>query len=300
VDNAKRVAGALTRGKIGGAETAEQIAARHAAAQRGGAIASHATERDNPLTAGFDAAAQGAAKVPVIGKALAMIPKAASGLYKASGDVLWKFDDEVKAQRFQHLVDGGMDPNRAGLRVGGELVDYENKSPIAKGVRPVAPFSTWRTKAPLAVARSMVENPGKASALNALFPAVTGGSQGTSPDTGNPYTSHLPTAEFNGATSSSAGALKYIGGGLGTGARLGADALGVVEGAGLPDTRWGENTKKTLRTQGTYGKEPVDYFLNSLPIYQQYLQATGQGLFQKGNAPSLQDLLLSQLLINSK
>jgi hypothetical protein len=296
-DNANKLLGAITRGKVGGGETEEAIAARHAGAQRGGAISTHKTERENPLDSGLSGASSVASKVPVVGKALSLVPKAVQGLYRASGDVLWKFDDEVKANRFQNLVDGGMEPNRAGLRVGGELVDYENKSPAARALRPIAPFSTWRTKAPLAVARNAVENPGKTSALSNIFPAAMGGSQGQDADSGKPYISSLPGAEFNGATSGLKGAGKYALGTEGTVPKIGMDTVGWLESLGLPNTPRGRAEAKKLRTQATYGKEAPEFLANELPILSQALQYGSGGMFNKGQAPSTINDLLSLLRV---
>lgn len=298
------VAGAFARGTVdnakkafGKGETAEEIAARHAPARAGGALPSHATERDNILVQGLDKAADVAKKIPVAGQALALIPKGVAKLYRASGDILWKFDDEVKAQRFQHLVDGGMEPSRAGLRVGGELVDYENKSPIGKGLRPIAPFSTWRTKAPLAVARNAVENPGKTSALSNAAPAAMGGTQGTDPDTGKPYISSLPGAEFNTLTSGAQGAAKYGTGTIGSVPRIAGDLAAAAFAMREPDTPRGRAAQKKARTQFTYGQEPGTFLLNELPIVQQIMQYGSAGMFNKGQAPSTLNDLLSLIRV---
>lgn len=319
VNNARGLGGAInnaTGGKLGflgtGGEDAAALAARHAPAQAGGAISSHAFEQTNRLTEGLDAGSNALdalasgikGKLPGAGgaiaaapvQALSLIPKALSGLYKASGNVLWKFDDEVKAQRWQNLVDGGMDPQRAGLRVGGELVDYENKSPIAGAIRPIAPFATWRTKAPLAVGRNIIENPGKASAIQNQLPAVFGGDQGEDPESGKPYTSSLPPAELNTLLSDPA---KYAQATVGAGPRLAGDLAGMLFSANkrTGSAQGDDAAKRKFRTLFTYGKEPLEYALNHIPGWEQYLQYSGNGMFGTGAPPSLQNDALSNLLV---
>jgi hypothetical protein len=297
-DNAKKLLGAVTGQRLGGGEDAASIAARHAGAQRGGAISTHVNERVNPLDSSLSGASSLALKVPVVGQALSLVPKAVRGLYRASGDILWKFDDEVKANRFQNLVDSGMEPNRAGLRVGGELVDYENKSPAARALRPVAPFSTWRTKAPLAVARNAVENPGKISAMNRLAPAAMGGTQGTDASSGQPYKSSLPGAEFNGLASSLPGAAKYATGTLGAIPSVGLDLAGALYAMQhARDNKRGRADEKKMRTFATYGQEPGTFLLNELPGLSQALQYGPGGMFNKGHAPSTINDLLSLLRV---
>lgn len=276
---------------VGKGESEASIAARHEAAKRGGAISSHATERSNPIVDMATAAIDGGKKYGVAGAIATAIPRAVRGLYKWSGDSLWKFDDEVKAQRFDSLVKGGLEPARAGLRVGGELVDYENKSPVGRALRPVAPFSTWRTKAPLAVARNVIENPGRAAAINRAAPAAFGGSQGNDPVTGKPYTSSLPMAELNELLTNPG---KYALGSQGVVPRLAVDAGGALFGTQVKPGRGNaqERERKHLRTIDTYGQEPGTFALNSSPLVDNALDLTGGGMFQKGQRPTtLTDLL---------
>lgn len=283
VDTAKQL--------VGKGESEADIAARHSAAQRGGAISTHSTERANPIVDLATMLTNAGDKYGIPGKIATAIPRAVRGLYKWSGDSLWKFDDEVKAQRFQTLTAGGMSPERAGLRVGGELVDYENKSPVGRALRPVAPFSTWRTKAPLAVARNVIENPGRAAAINRAVPAAFGGSQGTNPTSGKPYTSSLPLAELNELLTTPG---KYALGSQGVVPRLGVDTIGYLESLSIPPGRGRsqEQRQKALRTQDTYGVEAPTFALNSSPIAGTVMDFTGGGMFQKGQQPDpLTDLL---------
>jgi hypothetical protein len=280
VNNAKKL--------VGKGETDAAREARLTGQMQHGAVGLH-PERENPLDTGLERVANAAQQVPRIGQALSLVPKALRGLYRASGDTLWKFDDEVKAQRWQHLVDAGVHPDVAGLRVGAELVDYGNKSPIAKNLRPVAPFATWRTKAPLSVIRNAIENPGKTQAISSIFPAAVGGKQDVN---GKPYVSSLPGAEANELTSGTSGALKYGASSLGPWPRVVQDAIGVALSQNLPNDRRGRAKAKELRTQATYGQEPGTFLLNELPLVGQIMQTSKQGMFNHGKAPPpLQDAL---------
>ena len=293
---------ALGRGTVNNAawlarkgETDAAREARLADAARHGAVGSHRTEEDNILTGALGKAATALSGAGPAGQALALIPKGLRALYRASGKTLWKFDDEVKAQRYQHLVDGGMDPDMAGLRVGGELVDYENKSPVARNIRPLAPFSTWRTKAPLAVARNAFENPGRVSFLSSAVPAAFGGKQGTSPE-GKTYTSSLPMAEFNQLTSNP---FAYAGTSAGPMPRVVQDIGNIIANKGIPpDTPRGRALMREM-FKATYGIDPGTFLLNESPVVGQALQMIGKGMFNDDVAPPTQDDLLSLLRVRA-
>jgi hypothetical protein len=288
VDNAKRL--------VGKGETEEAFQSRMGPAKIGGAVGQHPEARDS---IGFKAAEDFlSSKGGAAGKALSLVPKALGGLYRASAHTLWRFDDEVKAQRWDHLVDGGMDPFVAGTRVGGELVDYENKSPVGRMLKTtIAPFATWRTKMPLAMGRNIVENPGRAAFMSSLAPAAMGGKQGTDPaNNGKPFSSSLPGSELNEILDYPKGTAKYGMGFAGVVPRLGLDAIGAVEGIGDPNKR----RQKQLRTQGTYGKEPFEYLINELPVANLVLQNTKYGMFNHGRQPTLQEMVLNLIRARSK
>ena len=103
-------------------------------------------------------------------------------LYKASNHTLWTFDDAAKATRFDRLMkrfqSEGMDEAHAAYkaadRVGGELVDYANNSPLTEMLRYVFPFAAWRTKFPLAVAGSVARHPEVATNIGRASPEMIG------------------------------------------------------------------------------------------------------------------------------
>jgi hypothetical protein len=142
-----------------------------------------------------------------------------------------------------------------------------------------------------------VENPGKTSALSNVVPAAMGGSQGQDADSGKPYISSLPGAEFNGLTSGLKGAGKYALGTEGVVPKIGMDTVGWLESLGLPNTPRGRSEAKKLRTQATYGKEAPEFLANELPLISQALQYGSGGMFNKGQAPSTINDLLSLLRV---
>jgi hypothetical protein len=103
-------------------------------------------------------------------------------LYKASNHTLWTFDDAAKATRFDRLLKKftaeGMDDAHAAYqaadRVGAELVDYSNSSPLTEILRYVFPFASWRTKFPLAVAGSVARHPEVATNIGRGTPELVG------------------------------------------------------------------------------------------------------------------------------
>lgn len=274
VDNAKNIAGKLTGGRIGGAETAEQIATRQAPATAGGAIGSHQTERVNPF-------GEMVSKLPIAGKVL-------GGLYDASGNTLWKFENEVRNQRFNNLVAGGMSPERAGLRVATELVDYEHPSPFAQTIAPVVPFKTWRTKAPLATMRGALENPARTQYMSSVLPGMFGGTQ--MDGEGQNYTSSLPQSELAGLLDGPAGAGKYV---MGSGGPIPKVALDLLAAAAAG--KKSPDAQKKARTLFTSGVEPGTYLANQAPLLGSALQYSSGGMFNRGETPSAMDDLLSLL-----
>jgi hypothetical protein len=289
-------------GAFGAPESAAELEARHTGPRVSGAVGRHPETgttdvashmRPNPLDTLLTKAAEGLERGGIPGKIAASIPKAVRGLFRWSSDTLWKFDDEVKAQRWEHLVDGGMDPFVAGTRVGGELVDYESKSPLAKSIRPIAPFSTWRTKAPLAMGRNVVENPGRAAFLSSLAPAMFGGQQGTDAETGKPFVSSLPGSELSQAL---ADPWDYAVRSTGPIPRLIQDAYNYDYSKHAPNPR----TRKQGRTLATYGKEPLEFAENEFPLASTLLQYTKHGMFRKGKDMTPQEMLLSLIRARSK
>lgn len=272
---------------VGPPETAEAIAARHAAAKRGGAVSSHVGEQGNILTDSAQRAIDALKTKGPAGNAAAAVLKFGKDWYTRTNDSLWKFDDEVRAQRFKSLVDGGMSPARAGLRIGGEIVDYGNKSPLAAGLKPVAPFVNWGLQMPAAVTRGAIENPGRIAALTAAFPMLTGGTQGEDPATGKPYKATLPQAEVLRAASGGVeGAKKYAQGRVGGVPRY---ALGKTAQLFTPPVTRGSAkmraSKERQNNKYTYGIDPDTFMLNELPLIGKALEMSGHGMFQHGDAP---------------
>ena len=103
-------------------------------------------------------------------------------LYKASNHTLWTFDDAAKATRFDRLLKSytqqGMDEAHAAYkaadRVGGEMVDYANNSPLTQILRYIFPFAAWRTKFPFAVAGSVGRHPEVATNIGRASPEMIG------------------------------------------------------------------------------------------------------------------------------
>jgi hypothetical protein len=145
-----------------------------------------------------ETAAQGIAaalqRTPVISHAVNGVRK----LYTMSGDILWSFDDASKATRFRRLVAQGEHPADAAAQTSAELIDYSNKSDFTKMLQYFAPFATYRSKLPGAIARNVAQHPERALTVNRMSPTLAGGSQdaGTGPD-GKPIVSksNLPLAE---------------------------------------------------------------------------------------------------------
>jgi hypothetical protein len=302
-DTAKQYGSLIPGGKklVGDMESDESIAARHAAAKRGGAISSHdAGERGAPITEFLQRAQDALAKKGGLGKAAAKIVQVGRDWYGMTNDSLWKFENEVRANRFDRLVKGGMTPAEAGLKVGGEMVDYGNRSALAANLKPVAPFINWGLQMPGAVARGAVENPGRVAAIAQNFPALFGGSQGTNPDTGKPYTSTLPQAEvFRALSGGAKGAQQYAQGRVGAVPRY---ALGkTAELFSKPADRGSAKQRAAKDRQNnkyTYGVDPDTFILNESPILGKILEMTGHGMFQKPDVtPDVYDDLLRMLRV---
>lgn len=123
-------------------------------------------------------------KVPLVGD-----------IYRLSSHVLWTFDDAAKATRFQRIMDAGLKEGlkhdtaayRAANQVGAELIDYSNRSPFTKALGYIAPFATFRTKIPGAVARTAVRYPERLAIANRVAPGVVGEDQ----QTPNGMTAHV-------------------------------------------------------------------------------------------------------------
>jgi hypothetical protein len=130
-------------------------------------------------------------------------------IYKLSNNILWAFDDAVKATRFAQLQKRYMRgarferpmtleqaSYRAANEVGAELIDYGNKSKFTEALSLVAPFATYRSKVPGAIARSVAYHPERALLAGRVSPELIGDLQqqgdGSSGKVGKNY---LPLAD---------------------------------------------------------------------------------------------------------
>ncbi len=106
-------------------------------------------------------------------------------IYKTSSHILWSFDDAAKAQRFEKLRTGfqanGMKESdaayKAANQVGAELIDYSNRSPFTQALSYIAPFATYRSKLPGAIARTAVRHPERIAIAGRVSPELVGDEQ---------------------------------------------------------------------------------------------------------------------------
>lgn len=256
------------------------------------------------VSAFLDPAAAAARKSKALGKAeeygvtraSSIDRRAASGwlgkipglgdIYKASNHMLWTFDDAAKATRFNRLLrkyrTEGMDESHAAIRAadqtGAELIDYSNNSPLTETLRYIAPFATYRSKAPLAVLGSVGRHPERTLVAGRASPELIGDTQQGPPDTqGKPRVgkSYLPLAETLRGIENP---VEFARSTVGYPFALGASAIGgaVQKAAGIsqPDVAY----------YMTYGKDPdLKYLANSVigsfPGGEAALGAAGLGEF---------------------
>ena len=124
-----------------------------------------------------------------------ILGKALSHIYKATGKILWSWDDASKAalQDFaKHRFPN--DPLRASSLVRRLLIDYAHSSPAQEMMRLIFPFSTWRTSMPKAVAEAVLTHPEYAIAADRVTHGAAAGAPFTGPD-GKQYQSSNPLAE---------------------------------------------------------------------------------------------------------
>ena len=252
----------------------------------------------------LDPAAAAARKTKALGKAAeygltgspSVDRRAASGwlgkipgigdIYKASNHMLWTFDDAAKATRFNRLLrryrTEGMDESHAAIRAadqtGAELIDYSNNSPLTEALRYIAPFATYRSKAPLAVVGSMLRHPERTLTAGRLSPELVGDVQQAMPDAqGKPRVgkSYLPLAEtLRGIENPLEFARSTAGYPLSMAASLIGKGVEHAAGVSAPDIAYFM----------TYGKDPdLKYLANatigSFPGGEAALGAMGLGEF---------------------
>lgn len=129
-----------------------------------------------------------AKRIPKVGEALSgwtgKIP-ILGDLYKSSSNILWAFQDAATAQRFEKLRIGfqkdGLKESAAAYKaanqVGAELIDYSNRSPFTQALAYIAPFATYRSKLPGAIARTALRHPERVAIAGRLSPELVGDEQ---------------------------------------------------------------------------------------------------------------------------
>lgn len=242
---------------IGKGESAEQRFARLKPSIAAGAATAETGAKASPFWQQIE-------RIPVAGKALGKV-------YHGSSRALWDYDNELADRVMWNKVAAGMSPERAALETREELVDYQNRSPFARGASTVVPFATWRTKAPLAAARLAARNPGRVSAAARAVPAAFGGSQ---PGPYGEMTSALPFSEAAGLLENPAG---YARGSLGVVAR-GLGNLGLNR---INEQLFKNNpvSKAKAKDWFTYGVPTAKYALQTAPLIGTGLDISANGLF---------------------
>lgn len=237
---------------------------RQAPAINAGAVVAEGGERGSPL---WDMIG----KAPVIGKPL-------HGAYQASSGALWGYENELANRIWQGKVKAGLSEPRAALETREELVDYGNRSPFAQKASAVVPFATWRTKAPLAVARLTAKNPGRVSAAQRVAPAMFGGTQ---QGPYGPSTTSLPFAE---AVQPIEDPARYVRASLGPIGR----GLGNLGWNALLRSTHGNDIKTIARDKDwfTYGSPTLNYTFQTAPLIGTALDLSGHGLFDAQNPRS--------------
>lgn len=203
------------------------------------------------------------------------IGKAASRYYAGVGKSLWAFDDAAKAALFRRNLQFFKDPLVAAYHTQKQMVDYGLLSPFQRAARVVAPFASWRTAMPGALAKSVAEHPERLLALN----RATGGAFGGQPfQAGGSQRQFVsPVSEGSALLDVPKGAAKYGRGALSLTAREALDAL--LHGIGV---------KGKQANWATYGISPGTYALKNLPFVGQGMSLAGHGLF---DTPATDELL---------
>lgn len=177
---------------------------------RDAGITAYAPERDLPGVTG-ETAANISKRVPLVGKPLAAaIGKAGELLnkeYKWSQKTLWSYDDLMRAvltkRKTEALVRQGLSPEdavaSASHEVNRALVDYGARSPAVSEAYNygIAPFLTFRSGIPGAVARTALQHPERL----AIADRLTGGTATGGTSKTGVQRSYLPEADIGRAIS---------------------------------------------------------------------------------------------------
>lgn len=234
----------------------------------------------------------------------------AGNWYSFAGDQLWKFDDAAKAVAFRRntqrfmadAVPRDTAEALAAHEVNASLVDYNTRSALADALSYVAPFSTWRTKMPMAVARGVIKSPGVAAAMYRASPASFGG-EGQLPS-GKVEKSSLPGAEFSNVVQD-IGSIPGAIGGLMTGTES-QHPLSLDYPIGT--LGWWPRIAGNLIAAGTtkgnepypftYGHTNKAYLKSQIPFVGPAGQFTGQGLFPQSPQQALMQSLTGYYAAN--
>jgi len=245
----------------------EQRAERMAPSIQAGAVQTESVDRHSPFIQALSAPGQKMkqSSKPLV-RAAGHVVDLPGKAYRASQHMLWKFDDEAKNAAWKARVAGGMSPEEAALDVNTKLVDYSNRSGFADAASPIVPFATWRTKAPLAVGRLMLEHPGRTAEASRVLPAMFGGDQ-------KGYTTNTPFADALNALSVVGGA-KYARGSVAPWLRA---AVNPAANA-LTENIIGHKSKLTNWLTGSV--PTGEYLLNQVPMLGSALQWSGHGPYK--------------------
>jgi hypothetical protein len=123
------------------------------------------------------------------------LKQTAGNLYNMSGDVLWTYDDAAKMARYERLTKSGLSPAEAARRTNMDLLNYGDKSPLTNALQYVAPFASYRTKMPGAVARSVLTHPERTQVAGRISPALVGQDQDMGDGSGQAIRNYLPLAD---------------------------------------------------------------------------------------------------------
>ncbi len=191
LEPARRAAAhALTAGKAFKPRTAAELYDRHGAAVEGGVITPFA-DRKNPIVdligrtpqlarAGIGAAVGGAGgfqnaqshdENPLLGTLVGAAIGAGAGKYapqlsRGANQLTWAIDDAAKATVLKRKLARGMHPDEAAAETMREMVDYRHRSDATRVASKAAPFATFRTRIPAAVASATTRDPKRALALD--------------------------------------------------------------------------------------------------------------------------------------
>lgn len=121
----------------------------------------------------------GAVDVPSVDRARGLINRipGVGQMYDTSAEMLWTFDDAAKAVATRRAMRRGLSPEQASRETLNALINYGDRSGFTDALGYVAPFATYRSKMPGAVARSLLKHPERTQIANRIAPALAGEEQ---------------------------------------------------------------------------------------------------------------------------